>query len=148
MELFLAIIVAVATVGVAFWAWRKDTFTFLDQSFKDLQSINEKILESSENIDAAIYSICPEDKITTDEARQIYIQYLRINRLFRAWQYQQRKFITKRESMVIIDNHASVLKKHEDILEKMMVRGGYPPKFRKFLIKVVDRSEALEPFRK
>jgi len=148
MDIFLAFIATAATVGVAFWAWRKDTFTFLDQSFQDLQSINEKILESAENVDAAIYSVCPEDKIKTEDARQIYIQYMRINRLFRAWQYAQRKFISKRESMLIIANHARVLKKHEKILDNMLVRGGYPPKFRKFLKDVVARATPLEPFQK
>ena len=147
MDVFLAIIATAATAGVAFWAWRKDTFTFLDQSFQDLQSINEKILESSENIDAAISSVCPEDKITTEESREIYIQYMRINRLFRAWQYEDRRFISKRESMMIIGNHARVLKKHEGILEKMLIRGGYPPRFRTFLIDIVADCKPLKPFK-
>ena len=147
MEILLGILATAATVGGAFWIWRKDKFVFLDQSFHDLQEINGKILESDENIDAAIYSVCPEDKITTPEARQIYIQYMRINRLFRAWQYSRSRFMSERKAKQIIADHCRVLKNHEKNLDQMLMRGGYPKTFRKFLLDAVASAKPLKPFK-
>lgn len=143
-ELLIALIAAIFT-GMSYrWNKRKDTFTFMEQSFTDLQSINEKILESSENITAAIKSVNSNDTILKEDARQIYINYMRINRIFRAWFYLDRKFIEEVDAMYIIDSHIGVLKNfhenHKNRLDEMLSRS-YPDDFSKFLTDKLKNTE-------
>ena len=132
------------------WVRRKDTFVFLEQSFTDLQSINEKILESSENLKATIKATHPDDTISEDDARQIYINYMRINRIFRAWFYHDRKFIKRKDAMYIIDSHIGVLKNfhenHEHRLREMLSRS-YPDDFSAFLMRHLKDAEMPKPFK-
>lgn len=148
-ELLIALVAALFA-GLSFW-WtrRKDTFTFMEQSFTDLQSINEKILENSENIKAAIKSVHPDDTISDEDARQIYINYMRINRIFRAWFYHDRKFIKEADATYIINSHIGVLKNfHENHTERLkeMLSRSYPDDFGKDLMKLLESTNMPKPF--
>lgn len=144
LEIALLVIIAVLSAYAVYWTKRKDTFSFLEQSFDDLQRMNEKFLENPQNLWAAVVSARPDDDVSEDEARMMYIQYMRINRIFRTWSYGKRNFISKKTAVSIIHDHIGVLKNIEDRLPAMLERG-YPDEFRGFLI---DELKTARPVAK
>jgi len=134
---------ALLLFGVFFWGLRQRQFDFLEQSFDLLQRINEKALENDKNAIAAIKSGNPNDNTKAEEARIIYFHYMRINRMFRAYEYRRGWFITTKQRDRIINPHLGTLK---PVLEKLpaILDRGYPPDFRDFLIKRVSNASLLK----
>ena len=126
------------------WNRRKDRLAFIEQSFNDLQAINQLVLEDKENLLAALDSIWPEEQIDDFEARKIYLHYVRINRLYRTWNYAQQGVISKKQAQIIVQSYASVLKHHEKYLDVMLILG-YPEGFKKFLINIVSSAKPMPP---
>lgn len=133
LEIAILVIIAALSAYAFYWTKRKETFSFLEQSFDDLQRMNEKFLESPENLWAAIMSARPDDDVSKEDARMMYIQYMRINRIFRTWSYGEKNFISKKSANSVIRDHIGVLKNIEDRLPAMLERG-YPNEFRGFLL--------------
>lgn len=132
-------IAALFGVGIFFYSRRQRQFDILEQSFDVLQRLNEKALERDELTEAAILSGNPDDKTSREEARIIYFHYMRINRMFRAYEYYRGWFITKNQRDRIIAPHLGTL---VPILPKLpaILERGYPEDFREFLVRKVESA--------
>lgn len=140
---YISIVSAILSVGSALYIFlyqrRQNSFNILEQSFDVLQRINEKALESSENSLAAVRSCNPDDKTTAEQARIIYFHYMRINRIFRAYEYVRGGYLSQELGDRIIEPHLGTLVSVLPILPSIMERG-YPPDFREYLIGRVKQT--------
>ena len=132
-------VAAVFVVGVFFYNRRQHRFDFIERSFDVLQRVNEKALESPENALAAIRSATPNDETDEDEAMLIYFHYMRINRIFRAYEYWNGGFITEEQRDRISSSQIKMLVPIKDKLERMLERG-YPPDFHEWLLPLVKKE--------
>ena len=105
----------------------------MEQSFDVLQRINEKALENDQNVLAAVLSANPGDKMTADEARIIYFHYMRINRIFRAYEYHLGGFISSRQRDRIARPQIRTLVSVKDQLPEIIQRG-YPEDYLEYLM--------------
>lgn len=88
---------------VHLYSRRQNRAAILEQSFNALQRINEAALRSDENLIAAINSVRGDETVDVGQARIYYFHYMRINRLFRAYEYWNNGLISKKTAMRIID---------------------------------------------
>ena len=149
-NLFFNIVTSVSTavtaffvVGIFFYNRRQQQFDILEQSFDILQRVNEKALESPENVLAAIRSASPNDKTEVEEAMRIYFHYMRINRVFRAYEYCRGGFITEEQRNRISEPQIRTLISVADKLPAMLERG-YPDDFHDFLIPRVRNAKPVK----
>lgn len=144
---FVAAVAAVAAAIFSFWLHsferRRRRFDILEQSFDVLQRVNEKALESDDNLCAAILSGNPGDKTSVEEARIVYFHYMRINRMFRAYEYMKGGYLSEADADRIIKPHLGTLKPVMPKLRAILARG-YPPDFIEYLLGRVS-SAALLP---
>ncbi len=147
-NLFFNIVTSVSTavtaffvIGIFFYNRRQQQFDILEQSFDVLQRVNEKALESRSNVLAAIRSANPDDKTDADEAMFVYFHYMRINRVFRAYEYCRGGFITEEQRDRISEPQIRTLVSVVDKLPAILERG-YPDDFHDFLI---PRVRAARP---
>lgn len=144
MNLFPAVISFIA-LAISIWGYfhhhKRARFNIMEQSFDALQRINEKALESDLNLLAAIQSANPMDKTPVDEARIIYFHYMRINRIFKAYEYRRGRFISQRQANRIMQPHFGALKGAMPKFDAIMARG-YPEDFTVWLKKKIEKSEA------
>lgn len=139
---FAGLFVAGWAIIQFFYERRRRRFEILEQSFDVLQRLNEKALETDSNLRAAILSGHPEDQTPIDEARIIYFHYMRINRMFRAYEYLRGGYITRFEADRIMAPHLGTLKPIAQKLPAILARG-YPEDFAKYLIKRVEEAKNL-----
>ena len=143
-------IASVITAAVAIWIYlygrHQKRFEIMEQSFDVLQRLNEKALESDENVLAAIRSAQPGDKIGADEARIIYFHYMRINRVYRAYEYHLGGFITKKQRDRIA---LPQIRTFVSIAEKIpaMIQRGYPSDFLDYLAPEIERMSVPDKFK-
>lgn len=129
-----ASLIAAVSAVVFYHDWRKQRLLMLERNFEVLQEFNRDCLSSKENIEATFLSVCPDDTTSVDEGRRIILQYMRINRLLRAWQqgYRRPRLIKKRDADEIVDSYIITLLSYEDKIDLLLDRG-YPPRFRIYL---------------
>lgn len=120
---------------------RQKRFEILEQSFDVMQRVNELVVSSDENVVAGLPSI-QGDEIDKFAARRMYFTYMRINRIFRAYEYRRGFFLSRKERDRIVDSYIGSLAGNPLLNEEFLERG-YPPDFRKFLLK---RLETAKPF--
>ena len=139
----LANLASLVTAAVAFYIFlyskKQQRFLILEQSFDVLQRINEKALESDLNACAAVQSANPQDKMSAPDARILYFHYMRINRIFRVFEYYQGGFILWPEAERIITPQVKTLVSVKNKLPFILERG-YPPEFATFLMQRVELS--------
>lgn len=111
---------------------RQSEIQLIERSFDSLQRINEKALESSENVVAAMKSIRADEEFTVDEARIYYFNYMRLNRLYRMWIYMEKGIVSKGEAMDVIRSGLPSVKESEKYLENLLIRA-YSPTFTTFV---------------
>lgn len=135
INLLLDIITSISTavaaffvIGIFFYSRRQQQFDILEQSFDVLQRLNEKALESPENVLAAIQSANPDDKTGVKEGKRIYFHYMRVNRVFRAYEYCRGKYITEEQRDRIANPQIRTLVSVADKLPAILERG-YPNDF-------------------
>ena len=133
-------VTAFFVIGIFFYSRRQQQFDILEQSFDVLQRVNEKALESPENIMAAILSANPSEETTEEEARVIYFHYMRINRVFRAYEYWRGGFITEEQRDRISEPQIRTLVSAVEKLPAILERG-YPDDFHDFLIPRVRNAK-------
>ncbi len=141
----LATVVAAGfVIGIFLYNKKQQQFDFLEQSFDVLQRINEKALESPEHSLAAVLSGNPNDKTTKEDAFIVYFHYMRINRIFRAFEYCNGGFITKEQRDRIcspaIPTLVPILDKLPAILERGYPAGDSTNSFAEFLIPLVREA--------
>lgn len=133
---FLAPSTILAVIGVVafFYERRRQRIVALEKNFEVLQEFNATALSSVDNLRATIRSVVSDDTTTDEEARKIILQFMRINRMLRAWQfgYRRPKTIRPEDADEIVDNYIVTLFEAEDILDILLERG-YPPRFGKYL---------------
>lgn len=141
------IIGAIFTIVIAYLVYRHtkkmDSISFYEQSFDALQEINAVALSSEENLRAAIASVGGGEEYYDDsKARIFYFHYMRINRLYRAYEYRKAhkwNFFARRSADRIISSHITSIKRAEPFLTTLMERG-YPEDFRVFLKERLAKS--------
>ncbi|MEL7026005.1 MAG: hypothetical protein AAGO57_02080 [Pseudomonadota bacterium] len=133
-------VTAFFVIGIFFYNRRQQQFDILEQSFDVLQRVNEKALESSDNVLAAVRSANPDDTTGEEEARIIYFHYMRINRIFRAYEYCSGGFITEEQRDRISEPQIRTLVSVVDKLPAILERG-YPDDFHDFLIPLVRAAQ-------
>ncbi len=135
------------SVIFAVWSYykyyKKNRFDIMEKSFDALQRINEQALESDKNLLAAIQSGNPLDKTTKDEARIIYFWYMRINRIFRAYEYRRGRFISQNQADRIMYPAIGTLKSAMPKINAILERG-YPEDFTEWLVVEIEESKAPE----
>jgi hypothetical protein len=140
----ISIAAAVFSIGSAIFIFfhqrRERRFDFLEQSFDALQRINEKALESDENVLAAIRSANPADETSAEEGRHIYFHYMRINRIFRAYEFMRGGFLGPSDAERIIGPQLGTLVSIVPQLPPILERG-YPADFRDYLLQRVSAAE-------
>ena len=139
-----AVVTALVAIWIFYYSKKQRQYEFLQQSIDVLQRINEKALESDENVLAAIKSANPEDCTSIDEARRIYFHYMRINRIYRTYEFLQAGYITKKLAEKVFQPYIPTLKSIEDKLPNIMHRG-YPHDFKDWLVKKVKESNISPP---
>lgn len=129
-----ASLIAAVSAIVFYHDWRRQRLLMLERNFEVLQEFNRECLSSDENIAATLLSVCPDDTTSVDEGRKIILQFMRINRLLRAWQqgYRRPRLIKKRDADEIVDSYVVTLLAYEDKIDVLLERG-YPPRFRTYL---------------
>jgi len=123
----------------------KDRINVLEQNYDVLQRLNEAALLNDENLRAAVLSVRPDDRINLDDARIIFFQYLRINRLYRAYEFFRLKVIDDDELDRIWDSYVSTLVNSEAVIQGLSARG-YPKDFVAELLKRVRAAQAPPKF--
>lgn len=141
-EILLPVVALVYAKLAYDWTKRKDRLVFFESSFVDLQNINEYALKSDENLLATVQSIWPEIDPDPKKVREVYVNFIRINRLFRAWNYWKQGVLTKQEAFEIIDSHAGVLKASKTQLNSMLSMG-YPENFKSDLLIRIDEAKDI-----
>lgn len=144
----LSAVSAAAAAGVAIWVvvygGKQRRFQILEDSFDVLQRINEAALASEANALAAIRSANPADQATPEEARIIYFHYMRINRIFRAYEYWRGGFLSEKERERVIAPQLRTLVSIQESLPAIVERG-YPDDFLDFLIPAVRSASESRP---
>lgn len=132
-------------IAISVWGYfyhhKRARFDIMEQSFDALQRINEKALDSDLNLLAAIQSGNPLDRTGEDEARLIYFYYMRINRVFRAYEYRRGKFINQRQADRIMQPAIGTLKGALPKIDAILSRG-YPEDFIVWLKKRIENADA------
>lgn len=133
-------ITTLVAIWIFFYSRKQMQFDILEQSFDVLQRINEKALESNSNVIAAMKSGNPEESTDAADALIVYFHYMRINRMFRAYEYWKGNFITTEQRDRIIVPHLGTLK---PILEQLpiIMQRGYPKDFIEFLVTEVKKAK-------
>jgi hypothetical protein len=148
-----ATIVAVVAVSAFFYEKRRQRIVTLERNFEILQEFNVVSLSSEENLIACLRSVRPDDTTTAPEARKILMQFMRINRLLRAWQfgYRRPRIITENDADEIVDSYVVTLLESEDIIDILLERG-YPPRFQSYLKERLElakkQGKRARPFNK
>ena len=115
----------------------------MEEMGDSLQRINEKALESKANLFAAIKSDNTKLPTTKEEdARILYFHYMRLNRIFRAYEYKRGKFITNNQLNKIIQPHRAILSDALKSLGPIAYRK-YDKKFIKFLLAEIDKPDGI-----
>lgn len=118
---------------------------FIEQSFDVLQRVNEKALSSDENLMAAVRSLAPDDALAIDKAREIYFHFMRLNRVYRVWEYRRRRLIRKSEAQAFYAATLPTLYHAQFLLDRICERG-YPTDFQKFLQRELRKVRPVDPF--
>ena len=139
-QLLPTIVIATISVIVYFKNKRKDQITALERNFDVLQRLNETALESKQNLEAAVKSVHADDTVEAPQARIIFFHYLRINRLHRAWEYQQIGVLKKSDMDRIFENYAGTLKSAQFVIGELCERG-YPKDFVRDLKDAVEKAK-------
>ena len=142
-DLFALATIVIATL-VFLYTRRKDKISILESSFEYLQRINEKALESDANLIAAFKTVSSKEEISVDNARLVYFHFMRINRIFRVYEYMRKGFLGRKEALRVIDSYLPLIKEAEPLLPQLTKRG-YPPDFEDFVIDRVKPVKAREP---
>ena len=133
---------ALFAFGIFFYNRRQRQFEILEQSFDLMQRINETALSSDENLIAAVRSGNLSDETDIEAARHAYFQYMRINRILRAYEYNRGGFLSDEQRDRIIDSHIATLKPAEKNLRSMLEQG-YPDDFKDFLVQKVSKAPSI-----
>lgn len=133
---------ALFAFGIFFYNRRQRQFEILEQSFDLMQRINETALSSDENLIAAVRSGNLADETDIEAARHAYFQYMRINRILRAYEYNRGGFLSDEQRDRIIDSHIATLKPAEKNLRSMLERG-YPEDFKDFIVTKVAKARPI-----
>lgn len=129
-----AVWIALASVLLFIYDKRRQRVQALERSYEIMQEFNTICISDPENIAAAIKSVCPNDTTTILEGRKIILQFMRINRMLRAWQQGYRKphIIRRSDADKIVDSYIVTLIESEKILPTLLQRG-YPIEFHEYL---------------
>lgn len=127
------------------YQFRQKKFEILEQSFDVMQRVNELVVSSDENVRAGL-PVVNGDEIDQLSARRMYFTYMRINRIFRAYEYSRGFFLTRRERDRIVDSYIGSLVDNPMITEEFLERG-YPRDFREFLLERIKKHQAFKPIR-
>ena len=111
-----------------------------------MQRINEMALSSDKNLVAALKSGNPDDHTPVEDVRHAYFQYMRINRILRAYEYHRGGFLSLEQRDRIIDSHISTLKPVEESLHLMLERG-YPDDFKEYIVRKVKAAKPIPAIR-
>jgi len=71
---------------------------------------------------------------------------MRINRIFRAYEYRRGYFLSRSERDRIVDSYIGSLVDNPMITEEFLERG-YPADFRKFLLERMKKHHAFKPMK-
>lgn len=126
------------------WTRYQYRAALLEQSFNALQRINEAALRSDENVLAALRSVRASDETSADQGRIFYFNYMRINRMFRAYEYRRYWLISRRMRDRIIKSHLSSVLEAKTYLPELLERG-YPKDFVIYLLKELEKIKEPAP---
>ena len=147
----MSVISAMIVLVIYFRSKRQFRVEFLENSFDLLLRLNEKALESDKNLAAVLKSINRADETGIEEARILYFHYMRINRTYRAYEFNREKFISDgmrdRISAPYFGSYKYLLdtKDGDEKNSKLsrILALGYPSDFREWFITEVKNSEEL-----
>lgn len=120
-----------------------DLLGILEQNFDVLQRLNELALHSNENLVAAAKSVNFNDNTNPDDLRIIFFSYLRINRMFRLYEYNRLKFLDNYEFHRVFDAYIPAISQIVPMIDDLKLRG-YPDDFADFLNERVKNGSDRE----
>lgn len=134
-----SVIIATVAVTVFFYNRKKDAqqkrlqlFQIIEQNFDVLQRLNEAALKSGQHARAAMQSVNRDENPPEQDAMIVFFHYLRLNRMFRLYEYRRHKFIDEFEFRRVFDSYKGTLLDAVPLLDELAPRG-YPSDFIEFL---------------